>query len=584
MLPAYVERYVTNENRGFLEDVYGYLPHFTFDEAKRFYRWLEERARGSKVEIETEAALGLIDRYYLLAVLCGRKKLLVDGQTDYGREWIYDRCREVERDPDGFLDLWAREHMKSTLITFGGGIQEILRDPEITIGIFAANNKVAKPFLTQIKREFQDNEVLKARYPDVLWGNPQKEAPTWSVQEGILVKRQSNPKELTVEAHGLIDGMPTGRHFSLRIYDDVVTKEMVTDQMIPKVTEARELSDNLSGGDGREWNVGTRYSFADTYGILIERGALKERRYPATKDGKKDGQPVLFSQEKWDEKKIKQPSQIAAQMLQNPAAGEESTFDPIWLKSAVIRPRTLNIYILVDPSKGPKSGKRSDRTGMPVIAVDSAENLYLVDGYRHRMNLDERWRLLKGLHKKWSNVKGVQNVQVGYERYGLQSDIEHYEFRMRQEKYVFAIDEVSWPREGAGSKIDRVERLVPDFARGRFRLCGLVHHEVHGTCTWRFDDDVNKIVYAPLKGELREQRLMREQGESDRALMPIKRRDESGQVYDLTRVFIEEYLFFPFGAHDDLIDATDRVHDLEPVPPIIYETMDLQPEIFEDGV
>jgi hypothetical protein len=52
---------------------------------------------------------------------------------------------------------------------------------------------------------------------------------------------------------------------------------------------------------------------------------------------------------------------------------------------------------------------------------------------------------------------------------------------------------------------------------------------------------------------------------------PVKRFDENKDVYDLTRVFIDEFLRHPFAVHDDLIDAVSRIYDIDPQVPQIFE-------------
>jgi hypothetical protein len=73
----------------------------------------------------------------------------------------------------------------STVITFALTIQDILRDPEVTIGIFSHTRPIAKAFLRQIKQEFERNERLKRWFPDILWADPRKDSPKWSEDEGI---------------------------------------------------------------------------------------------------------------------------------------------------------------------------------------------------------------------------------------------------------------------------------------------------------------------------------------------------------------------------------------------------------------
>ncbi|CAB3730923.1 hypothetical protein [Paraburkholderia rhynchosiae] len=497
-------------------------------------------------------ALTLEDRFYLLVRVCRRHDML--------HPWIYARCREVEADPDEKLDLWAREHYKSTIITFAGAIQEILKDPDITIGIFAHTRGIAQKFMRQIMMELQSNDTLKSAFPDILYRTPEKSSPRWSLDNGLLVKRSSNPKEATVEAWGLVDGQPTSAHYKLRIYDDVVTRESVTTpEQVKKTTEAWELSDNLGMAGGRRWHVGTRYSFADTYQSIIDRGSLQERIYPATHDGTANGDPVLLSAEEWEKKKVTQGEYtIACQMLQNPLSGQQATFKVEWLTYYDIRPSILNVAVLCDPARSKK--KDSDNTAFAVVGIDAASNKYLLDGFRHKMKLSERWDAMKLLRRRWMSMPGVQLVKCGYEKFGAESDFDYFEERMKIEQNFFDIEELAWPREGGGSKIDRVQRLEPDFRMGRFKL-------PHG-----FDE----------KKVTRNQRTVIEAGEGFRVGRNIVRRDENGRAYDLTKDFMDEFRLFPFGAKKDLVDVCSRIYDMELPAPIMVDEQSLEPDYAED--
>src|SRR6056300_1476012 len=100
----------------------------------------------------------------------------------------------------------------------------------------------------------------KVLFEDVLYQDPKKDSPSWSLDGGIIVKRKSNPKEATVEAHGLVDGQPTSKHFNILVYDDVVTIDNVrSPEMIEKTTQAWELSLNLCSKDPIRRYIGTRY-------------------------------------------------------------------------------------------------------------------------------------------------------------------------------------------------------------------------------------------------------------------------------------------------------------------------------------
>lgn len=165
----------------------------------------------------------------------------------------------------------------------------------------------------------------------------------------------------------------------------------------------------------------------------------------------------------------------------------------------------MNVYILCDPAGEKK--KENDYTVFWVVGANSDENYYILDVVRDRLNLTERGDILFSLHKKYRKVS--LSVKVGYEKVGMQSDIEHYEDRMRREGYRFRII----PIPAAIGKSDRIKKLIPLFEQGR--------------------------IYLPEK---------------------IVKVDYEGNKVDLVRAFVaEEYEWFPFPVHDDMLDSLAKI-------------------------
>lgn len=500
----------------------------TRDDANKYYAYILRIAEREGCVLEVMNELGRRDLFFLLTHLLHRK--------DANRDWLYQRCREVQAQPNGMLDLWAREHYKSTIITYAKTIQDVLdshskrKDPatgilkpasfywerELTVGIFSANRGLAKDFVMMIKSDFEDNSLLKEVYPDVLYQNPKREAPSWSLDNGITVKRDSNPREATVEGWGLIDGMPVGKHFPVIVYDDVVTERNVTTpEQMKKMTEMWALSTNLGAEGGVERYVGTRYHFNDTYREIMARKAAEPRIHEATHDGTPRGKSVFISQEALEAKRRKQgPYVFACQMLQNPKAEDAMGFAPQWVRTYDAAeyhkgmkhwPRQWNYYLLCDPAGEKK--KDNDYTVIMVIALGPDMNYYLVDGTRDRLNLVERTEKMFEFYKKYLPLK------VGYEKYGKDSDIEHINYVMNQKNYRFSIT----PLGGAMPKNDRIRRLVPPFAERRVWL------------------PVNRFYT-----------------------------NYEGKTKDLIKQFLEdEYSPFPVAVHDDMLDCFARIMDPE---------------------
>ncbi len=359
-------------------------------EYPRLLAYCESLPDSAKVGLLRE--LCRTDLYFLLRYALRRE--------DMEREWVFRRCREVQENPNGMIDIWSREHYKSSIVTFGKTIQDVLashgENPlpewggrEVTVGIFSFSRPAAKKFLTQIKRELETNLELKLLFPDVLYMNPSKEAPKWSEDEGLVVRRKSNPREPTVDASGLVDGQPTGMHYLLRVYDDVVTLESARSaEMIKKTTQAWGLSLSLGTDGGYERYVGTFYDDGDTYQEIIARGAAVPRIHPATDNGKSDGKPVLFSQAYLDSKKKAGIHDFACQYLCDPVPDGSAYFTMgsfQWYDPATQTPKHLRKYGASDCALTEGGG---DWTELGVCGIDPNDDMYLLDWWSGQTTMD----------------------------------------------------------------------------------------------------------------------------------------------------------------------------------------------------
>jgi hypothetical protein len=411
----------------------------------------------------------LEDLYFLCVYVLGWEHMRTD--------WDFARCWEVYWEPDEHLDLWAREHRKTSIITTGKTIQEILEDPELTFGFFAFNTTIAEDMLFAIMQELESNEKLKALFPDVLWADPKKEAPSWSKQKGILVKRKSNRRERTIEAWGLVDSQPTGKHYDRLIFDDLVTdKNVTTPEQVQKVIRGWELSQNLgvtpiegvTKGGVRRY-IGTRYSHDDPYSEIIRRNVVTLREYAGEykdKDGNWMGIGPLWGRDVIGMKRTTMgPRTYACQILQRPEEASHGVFERSFVRPwSAENYRNMNLYLFADPAGERKKG--SDRTAIMIIGLGADRNYYWVTGVRRQMGYAER----KALIFKWNQDYPILINFI--EVHGKDTEIVGMREEMQRLNFHFDIEKLSDPTP----KKDRISDWISLCKEGRFFFPNHIGH------------------------------------------------------------------------------------------------------------
>lgn len=162
------------------------------------------------------------------------------------------------------LTLVPRGSLKSSCITVGFGIQQVIRDPD-TRGLIASEEfETAKKFLAEIKGHMEENPEFIKHYGNLVGKKK------WSESEIIVSTRKRWRKEPTITAAG-IDVTKVGLHYDWIIIDDPHSRKNVnTPEQIAKVKEWYRLVLSLLDPGGILIVIGTRWHYDDLYGWLIQ--------------------------------------------------------------------------------------------------------------------------------------------------------------------------------------------------------------------------------------------------------------------------------------------------------------------------
>lgn len=400
------------------------------------------------------------------------------------------------------------------------------KNPQLSVIQASHTGELAERFGRKVRNAIADPAFQRV-FPGVGVASDNAAAGRWETSSG---------GEYTAFGVG---GSVTGRRCDLLLIDDFCrSREDADSERIRQKTWDWYVNDCLTRikPGGRIVVCATSWHEDDLMGRILEREAKEWKvitipMVAGPKDllGREEGErlwPEWFTEEMVVQAQ-KDPRSWLALYQQSPRPAEGAEFKRTWIQRYTNPPKITNKVILVDPAGDPSrtNGKRkkSDYTAMWVIALGSDENAYIVDGLRDRLNLTQRADALFALHKKH------KPMQVRYEQYGLQADVEHVKSEMERRQYRFAIKEVG----GGVEKNARIRRLIPWFEGGRMWLPSSMPKET-----------------------------------------------VTGQHYDLVADFIDqEYATFPVGRYDDSFDCLARLAEPGLTLPYPQEDQDEDPRM-----
>lgn len=378
------------------------------------------------------------------------------------------------------LLLIPRGHLKSTIVTVGYSLQQLLADPTKRILIANATYNLACNFLTDIKRHLKFNDKIH-----LLWGDLSQNPDRWSSNEIALAtaKGMHGKKEPNITAMGLESNL-TSQHYDIIIGDDLVNKDYVnTADQIQKTINFYKESLNLLEPNGQFILIGTRWHDSDLYGWIMDNDnniisdfeVMTKRAYEGDLYGD-DFNPLFPDKFKRSHlKKLREqqgPYFFSSQYMNDPIPSDEADFKKDWFSYFEfndLKGRPLNKFTMIDPAISTE--KEADFTAIVTAGLDDHNNVYILDIRRIKANpqgvIDEIFKV----YEQWHPIlMGIEEVAFQKAlRYSLHQE-------MNNRNIWLPLREV---KPQARNKDQRIRGLQPLYANKKMYHNKSVNNNMH---------------------------------------------------------------------------------------------------------
>lgn len=421
-----------------------------------------------------------------LKFLC--KEML--GMKDWGA--VHDEVEAFLKRPSRrkHLEL-ARGHLKSSVVTKGWTIQQVLNNPNIRILIANSVWDNSRKFLRSIQKYVGSGSLLHTYFGPF-------QSDHWN-QDECTVSARSVILDAPTWATTGIEKEQTSQHYDLIVADDLVARENVgTKEQREKVyLYYKDLFDLLEP-DGTIVVIGTRWHQDDLYAKILEEGTSWDCLIKTA--FREDGSvtfPEKFSLEHLANlRATKGPYEFSSQYLNNPIDESASDFKAAWIRYyEPTTPHPASLYLTIDPAVSLSTD--ADYTAMLVAGMFKDRRIRVVDYLHKKVVPHELVDLVFELVKKWKLHR------VGIETFAFQKTLKYDILRQQRERGIFfSVDELGKRHMGKGepplSKEARIRRLQPYFEQGLVELRSdmrVVVDELLSFPRGRHDDLIDALSY-----------------------------------------------------------------------------------------